>query len=102
MKLTIFLYALIGCAMAWIGSVITELIFYQYGEEEVICALLKYLIVMLFVCTGILRHTILHAGEKKKKEKKKKEKKEPSEEEVQEEQKNSHKVSHIDSFFRHY
>lgn len=98
MKLTIFLYALIGCAMAWIGSVITELIFYQYGEEEVICALLKYLIVMLFVCTGILRHTILHAGEKKKKEKK-----EPSDEEkVQEEQKNSHKVSHVDSFFRHY
>lgn len=68
MKLSVFLYGLLGLALACLGTLISETLFYIYGMDDVICGLLGYLIIMLFICTGILRHTILHAGEKKRKE----------------------------------
>ena len=92
MKRSIFLYTLLGLAMALLGQMVVMVLLGQYGMEEMVYGCMMYLVVMLFVCTGILRHTILHAGEKKQK------KEEPAEEE----EKPARKISQIDPFFRHY
>lgn len=68
MKKYIFLYAAIGLVMAGIGALVVGMLFGKYNSEDIICGWISYLVVMLFICTGILRHTILHAGDKKRKE----------------------------------